>query len=362
MTLIIFYLFIICTAIQLFYFLFFFIRITFFKPYAPFISRGVSVVIAAHNEEKNLQKLLPVLLAQDYPDFEVIIANDRSTDGTANIIAAYPSVKTIKITEAPEGVNPKKYALTQAITAASKVLILLTDADCLPLSRQWIRRMAAGFTTGKELVIGYCPYEERKGFLNTLIRYETFYTAVQYFSLALARLPYMGVGRNLAYTKELFIKTNGFQSHQHITGGDDDLFINEAATASNVAVELSLESQVVSYPKTTYKEWLSQKTRHLSAGKHYKLKNKLLTGVLALSLIFFYLCGVCLFISNYLIPFTITLFLFRTFVLICSFAFISKKLKDNFNPALLPILDFVYVLNYIFLGIKALRKNDNKWI
>src|SRR6185437_7724002 len=163
--LIIFSLFILSVAVQLFYFFFFFIRLISYKPVAAaIVTEGVSVVVAAHNEAKNLARLLPVLLAQDYPDFEIIIANDRSTDETRSVLAQYMTVKVITIKETPEGVNSKKYALTKAIELASKKIILVTDADCLPLSRQWVRRMASNFTDGKELVLGYCPYEERKGF------------------------------------------------------------------------------------------------------------------------------------------------------------------------------------------------------
>ena len=360
--LIIFSLFILSVAVQLFYFFFFFIRLISYKPVAAaIVTEGVSVVVAAHNEAKNLARLLPVLLAQDYPDFEIIIANDRSTDETRSVLAQYMTVKVITIKETPEGVNSKKYALTKAIELASKKIILVTDADCLPLSRQWVRRMASNFTDGKELVLGYCPYEERKGFLNSLIRYETFYTAVQYLSFALAGRPYMGVGRNMAYKRELFEKNNGFKSHEGVTGGDDDLFINEVATNQNVAVELNIESQVVSYPKTNYKDWIKQKTRHLAAGKYYKPQNKVLTGILAVSMLFFYGLTIVLLSVNFLSSLIIILFLFRTFVLICSFALISKKLKDNFNTALFPILDFVYAINYLVVGIRALRKNT-KWI
>lgn len=358
----IFLLFILSVAVQLFYFFFFYVRILRYKPVETEATRGVSVIVAAHNEEKNLARLLPVLLAQDYPDFEIIIANDRSTDESGSILAQYMPIKTITIKETPEGVNPKKYALTQAIEAAKKELILVTDADCIPLSRQWIKQMAGSFTEGKEIVLGYCSYEERKGFLNALIRYETLYTAIQYLSFALANRPYMGVGRNMAYKRDLFIKNNGFKSHEGVTGGDDDLFVNETATDQNVAVELAIESQVISYPKTSYKEWISQKTRHLAAGKYYKVQNKALTGVLALSLLFFYVFAIVLLFCNFLTPLIITLFLFRTFILICTFALISRKLKDNFNPALFPVLDFVYAVNYILVGIKALRKNNTKWI
>ena len=62
--------------------------------------------------------------------------------------------------------------------------------------------MQDGYRPGIEVVLGYGAYKKYPGFLNKLIRFETFHTALQYFSYALAGKPYMGVGRNLSYRKE----------------------------------------------------------------------------------------------------------------------------------------------------------------
>jgi hypothetical protein len=84
-----------------------------------------------------------------------------------------------------------------------------------------------------EIVLGYGAYHKKKGFLNKLIRWETFHTALQYFSYALAGRPYMGVGRNLSYKKTVFFRHKGFSAHNHVASGDDDLFISTAATNIN---------------------------------------------------------------------------------------------------------------------------------
>jgi hypothetical protein len=80
-----------------------------------------------------------------------------------------------------------------------------------------------------EIVIGYGAYNKRPGLLNKIIRFETFHSALQYLSFALAGTPYMGVGRNLSYKKDVFLRNKGFSSINHIPGGDDDLFINKVA-------------------------------------------------------------------------------------------------------------------------------------
>ncbi|MEM1135236.1 MAG: glycosyltransferase, partial [Bacteroidota bacterium] len=184
----------------------------------------ISVIIAARNEYENLKRLLPKLDEQVYPNFEVIIANDRSEDNTAGLLEEWMSkvqwLKVVSIFNVPQGINSKKYALTQAIEKAAGEILILTDADCLPFTNHWINTISSTYTDDIEIVIGYSNYETDTSLLNYCIRWETFFTAVQYFSLAYIGLPYMGVGRNLSYRKNLFIKNKGFNKIASITGGD----------------------------------------------------------------------------------------------------------------------------------------------
>lgn len=248
---------------------------------------SVSIVVAAWNELENLKELLPLLEAQEYPDFEIIVADDRSVDGTYDYLlfndGAYKKVKFVRIESLPSHFTAKKYAVTMGIKKASKEVILLTDADCRPASNYWIDTMVAQLTQGKDIVLGFSPYEYADSRLNSLIRYETFQTAVQYFSYTLAKMPYMGIGRNLMYRRELFWVTNGFASHHGLLGGDDDLFVNEASNKDNVAICISEEAHISSVPKKTWGEWITQKRRHLSVGKRYKLRDKITLGLLAAS-------------------------------------------------------------------------------
>ena len=93
-----------------------------------------------------------------------------------------------------------------------------------------------------KLYLGYGAYHKTSGILNKLIRFETFHTALQYLSYALAGLPYMGVGRNLSYKKDIFLRNKGFSSINHIPSGDDDLFINKVATKKNTAIVIDPEA------------------------------------------------------------------------------------------------------------------------
>jgi len=271
--------------VQILYLLFFFLRILFHKTKKEIdfdFQKPVSVIVAAHNELENLKKLLPILYRQNYPEFEIIVANDRSSDETEFFLRderrKEPRLRVLHIDHTPDHISHKKYALTLAIRAAKYEHLLFTDADCLPNSENWIALMAQEFSKEKQIVLGISPYQKEKGFLNWLIRYETFFTAIQYISYALAKLPYMGVGRNLAYCKSLFLASKGFQNHLKIVGGDDDLFVNANANASNTSVCTHLQAQVFSVPKRTWKAWFRQKKRHLSVGKFYRKKHQFFFG------------------------------------------------------------------------------------
>jgi len=242
-------------------------------------NKGVSIIICAKNEEENLERCLPRVLEQDYPEFEVVVVNDCSTDRTEDLLSEmsvhYKNLRYTSIPSNEKFLHGKKLALTIGLKSAKYDRVLLTDADCYPVDNQWVQKMVSNLTGKKKIVLGYGKYERRKGVLNLLIRYETFFTAIQYLSYAIKGRPYMGVGRNLAYEKALFFDNKGFASHYHLKSGDDDLFVNETAVKENTAVEVSHESFTISLPETSFREWFKQKKRHLSAGSHYKRGSKI---------------------------------------------------------------------------------------
>ncbi|PUZ29257.1 glycosyl transferase family 2 [Chitinophaga parva] len=298
--LIVFYVFAGVAAIQVLYYLVFFSRLAFYKQELEQESipkSDVSVIICAKNEEHNLQKYLPAVLQQRYhghdtPAYEVIVVNDYSEDDSKyylnSIEPGYSHFRQIEIKQAAKFIPGKKYPLSIGLKHAQHEHVLLTDADCKPASTHWLSLMSQGFTEGKEIVLGYSPYTKKPGFLNKVIRYETFFAALQYLSYALAGVAYMGVGRNLAYKRELFFRHKGFTSHQHIASGDDDLFVNKAATPDNVSVIIDKNAFTYSEPKPTWKAWFQQKTRHMSTGKHYRAVHKFLLGLFTSSQLLFY--------------------------------------------------------------------------
>lgn len=362
------FIFFVSCIVQLFFFLFFFIRLALHnakKTQDIISSEPVSVIIAAHNELENLKNLLPALLAQKYNNFEILIADDRSTDGSEQYFKSMyknePKLKWIRIDQTPTGINSKKYALMQAISYSSYNILLFTDADCIPASSNWISMMASAINDHISLVLGYSPYKKTKGFLNQLIRYETFYTAVQYFSFALAGIPYMGVGRNLAYTKHLYGSHDGFQNHKHITGGDDDLFVRDHANFYNTTIVVHPDAHVYSIPKTNYYSWLQQKIRHVSVSIYYKPLLKFLLGLLYSSHILFYLSFTSVLIL--VDPFIYFLFAVRTLVFILIFVIIAKKISERFHWMVMLYADVFFVFNHmVVVMLSLLRRKKDKWI
>ena len=287
-------LFLVSLIIQLIYWLGIFSRFIFYRQEekGPSAALPVSVIICARNEAENLGRYLTSVLEQDYPDFEVIVVDDCSTDDTDDVLGRfmekYPLLRRTEIRPDKKFTHGKKLAVTLGIKAARYEHLLFIDADCMPESNRWIRRMAAHFGDGTNIVLGYGGYFREPGWLNGYIRFDTLWIALQYFSFAICRNPYMGVGRNLGYTKSLFFSGNGFARHLHLASGDDDLFINEHATGRNTAVEFSHESHTRSDPEHKAEKWIYQKRRHLSTAGLYRMNHQFLLFLEPVSRLLFY--------------------------------------------------------------------------
>lgn len=356
---ILFYLLALACGLQLFYYFFFYIRIV-QKPKPT--NRGgklpsVSVVICARNEEENLRVFLPKILSQDYPSFEVVVVNDCSHDETASYLASlkphYSHLKFTTIEEAPKFKHGKKLALTVGIKASEFDHLVLTDADCYPESDQWLRLMASLFSEQKKIVLGYGGYEHKAGFLNKLIRFDALLVALNYFTFAMARIPYMGVGRNLAYEKELFVTNKGFSSHYKLLSGDDDLFVNEVATANNVAVQLAPESFTRSQPKESFIHWRYQKMRHFTTNHRYRLIHRSLLGLEPLSRILFYIFAILYFLLQYDLYYYYVIggIALRMSVYLTVIAFAAYRLKEKGLVALSIVFDLLMPLLHLYISM-----------
>lgn len=291
----------ISAGIEIFYYLFFYVRIT-TKPINIDTDQKqppVSIIICAKNEAIHLEKFIPKIVSQKYSQFEVIVVDDCSSDDTHFVLTRmankYDNLRFTTIHEDSKFKHGKKLALTVGIKSAKYSKLLLTDADCYPESENWLKTMASHFTEAHSIVLGYGGFQRKKGLLDKLIRYDSIHIAQTYLSFAKAGLPYMGVGRNLAYDKQLFFENKGFANHYEIHSGDDDLFINEVATKTNTAVCIHPESFSRTIQKNSFKEWFIQKKRHITTSRRYSFAHKLLLGLEPISRILFYLSTITYF-------------------------------------------------------------------
>ncbi|MFK7933517.1 MAG: glycosyltransferase [Saprospiraceae bacterium] len=355
------YSFILSTLIQLAFWLFLFARLAFFKEKKIRNKKqhSLSIIIAARNEASNIKKNIIRILKQSYRSVETIVVNHNSSDESETILYGFqekfPTFRIINYYNINSG---KKNALSAGIRAARNPILLLTDADCQPASAQWAHDMQQLIDDKIEIVLGYGPYYFYPGLLNRLVRYETALTALQYFSYALAGIPYMGVGRNLMYKQSLFFKTDGFINHEHIASGDDDLFINAVARNDNVAICLRPSTFVYSEPERTWRDWYRQKSRHLTTGTHYRPLHQLLLGLFSLSHFFHYFLGLLLLV---IAPqYTVTIILFYCVRLLTIWSLWKRILQRLHEPNLwlwIPFLDALWLLYYVIFTPVLFKRN-----
>ena len=337
----------------------------------------VSVVVCAHNEAETLQNYLQALLSQDYPEYEVIVVDDESEDSTLILLEQYareyPNFYHTFVPQGARVISSKKLALTIGIKAAHYDYILLTDADCRPESRTWIREMMRGYDSAdKEIVIGFSPYFENETWLSSLISYETLFIGLQYMGMARAGHPYMGVGRNLSYRRDTFFNNNGFQGLLSVRAGDDDLFVSKVIAnhrkshrkSNNVSVVCNPEALTWSAPKRTWREWILQKRRHLSVSSFYTKSNKIrlilepfTRGLIYLSLVMSLILG-----SHMLIAAVIGIWLLRLLVQWLVINHATRRLRLGYFGLEIILHDIMLpIITLYVLAVNAIKKQKNYW-
>lgn len=331
----------------------------------------VSVIICARNEGENLRRFLPLVLEQNYGDYEVIIVNDGSCDDTEDIIKDLQKVyHNLYITNIPQEtriISHKKLAITVGVKAAKNEILLFTDADCRPFTPDWIATMVRNFDDNTEFVLGHGNYYREKGFISSLISYDTLTIAMQYMGFALLGYPYMGVGRNMAYRRSTFFRLKGFAGFLHIPSGDDDLLINAFGTKHNTRIEPSLEAETLSIPEKTFKDWYYQKLRHLSTVEVYKSSSKLWIGVEPFSRGLFYLATLLLLIFGFNNPMIIAIavgaFLFRFLIQLTVINLTAKAYNDKGFGLLIILFDIILPLVTLYLlTIEKIFRSKTKFI
>ena len=288
--------------IQLFYHWGIFSKVAFYKknrrPKLDEELEPVSVVLCARDAYEYLTELIPVLINQDYPDFEIVVVNDCSDDETEEYLKDLerkePRVKPVQLKQHLNFFNGKKFPLSMGIKSAKNDLIVFTDCNCMPVNDQWLRSIVNCYNNRTEIVIGYSPYIQKRSSLNRIIRFDALQNGLLYLSAALNHHPYMGVGKNLSYRKELFYRNKGFISHYTTTVGEDDLFISQVATKKNTEVLIDAENTILTTPTNNFKLWMRQKSSRYSTVSKYSTSARLSLSLFYISQFLFYVSFIAL--------------------------------------------------------------------
>ena len=332
----------------------------------------VSIVLCARDAYEYLTELVPTLLSQDYPDFEIVIVNDCSDDETEEYLKdlerSEPRIKPVQLKQHLNFFNGKKFPLSMGIKSAQNDLLVLTDCDCMPTNDQWLRSIVNCYGKNTEVVIGYSPFVRKKGLLNYLMRFDAVQNALLYLSAALNGHPYMGIGKNLSYRKELFYRNRGFTSHYTTPVGDDDLFVSQVATKKNTEVLIDPDNAILTTPASNFRQWTRQKSSRYSTVRQYDAGARLSLSLFYTSQFLFYasfialiaLCAAPAFTiiggEMFYIPILVFFFLMRFGTQLIIYHKASKRLGEK---GLLPGLiayDFLFAFLSPFLRLMGRMK------
>jgi cellulose synthase/poly-beta-1,6-N-acetylglucosamine synthase-like glycosyltransferase len=268
----------------------------------------------------------------------------------------------IKIIKASQDINGKKQAVEDGVDAAKFNWILQTDSDCMPASLDWIKWMIASRKKDTELVLGFSPAKSNSSFIGNIAAYETFYIGIQYLSYCLKRMPYMGVGRNILYNKQAFLRSQPYHDNKHIASGDDDFIVQKIANNLNTEICIEPNSFTYTVAPSTISEYVSQKNRHVTTSIMYTSKHKLLLGIFsAVHILFYFLIIWSLVLQLMSIKKIAGFYLLMTSVMWIIKLPIAVKLKQVSNLLWFHIADLFLSLFYILIALKIMQKREIKW-
>lgn len=329
----------------------------------------VSVIVCFHNEAERLAACVESILRQEYAgDFELLLVDDNSTDASLAIAQTFERERTagqpkIRVLQ-PGPTGPgKKDALRFGVTHATHDLLLLTDADCRVRGSDWLATMTKPLNHGKSLVLGVSLYDAGNDydFLAEWQRYESTYVSLKYLGFARRGMPYMGVGRNLAYTRDFFERAGALRHHADLPSGDDDLLIAGNATAAETALVTVHAARVDTFPLSDWRDYFNQRRRHQTTGTRYPLKTSILLTLLAVSHGTFFLFGFLALFAPYL-GLALLVYAIRIFIvyLVITRPYATRRTteeRDRVNwkrLSYVPFFDAALAPMYLYLTVSAL--------
>jgi cellulose synthase/poly-beta-1,6-N-acetylglucosamine synthase-like glycosyltransferase len=187
-------------------------------------------------------------------------------------------------------------------------------------------------------------------------------TALQYFGFALAKIPYMGVGRNFLYKKSLFNEVGGFSSHNDTVSGDDDLFLQDVITkveTAKIGLAIDQDSYVPTWSLQSWKDYFNQKRRHASTSMKYTLKHQFLLSLWAISHIAWMAMLLVCAIGMGSTEFALVAIIFWILATILHYKSIVR-LEGSDLMKWFPILDIGLGINYIIVAVLLIKDKITK--
>ncbi|NNE26758.1 MAG: glycosyltransferase [Saprospiraceae bacterium] len=320
----------------------------------------VCILICVKNGENDLKELIPVIAKQDYSSFNILVANDHSTDDTEKaLISLQSEFKNLTYFNVKQEAPGKKQAIIEALPKIDSEWILFTDVDCRPVSDQWIKDMILeAHQDHKSICLAYSPYLHDQSLLSRWVAFENWLIGVLYLSFAKIGKPYMGVGRNMAVRKSVYLKEH-LQSHLHLNSGDDDLTLQAILSNDNYTIQLKNTSFTYTTPPLNLRDYVHQKRRHYTTASEYATELKIALSIFPVSQISFYLSAVFLLFK---FPMVGAYFLIIRWLLIYP---IQKRLQGILELKLgfiwFIVFDIILVAFYTIFSLSFILPKPKKW-
>ena len=351
--------------VQLVYFWVVFSKLAFYKKRQTSDAQPpVTVVITAHNQYNDLKQNLPFLLEQDYPEFEIMVVNDNSDDGSDELLTdlsrQYNNLSIVNLKQSLNWFSGRKFPLSLGIKSARHELLILTDTICRPVSKSWINEIAPAHTPETDIVLAYSTFET-KSKINRWFRFSAFYDGLFYLSMALAGKPFKGIGKNLSYQKQLFYSHKGFSSHYKINIGDDEIFINQTANKRNTNIQISPQSKVVVVKPVSFSSWIKSEKTRIFIRRFFKTGSRFFISLFRSSAFLFYISFVSLLILGFNWMLVLPLFALRLISQYLIFGMAAKKLDEKNLLLFSPVLEIVLIFIDFIIWFLLIFSRKNRW-
>lgn len=256
---------------------------------------SISVIIVAHNQATQLEKNLPLILEQEYAPFEVIVINDCSTDHTEDVLKEmslrYKNLYHTFTLPTARYISRRKLAITLGVKASKYDWIVMTEADCQPVSNQWLQLLARNCIPKIDLVLGYANYQLESTLFNQMIVIDRLLENVRFLSQVIYNdQAYRGDGCNMAFRKSAFYNKDGFLSNLALIRGEDTLLVNDLALQGRTRVECHPQSIIHQESPVRAKSWITDKVIYLETRLHLNNKGRKTIHYYTMQSILTYLC------------------------------------------------------------------------